>query len=166
MSNVLFNEWLKRTRDLQKNVYKIDYDAMTGDAPEKINNLIEYIRWNMLAIDDELAEMRQPLSWKPWQADEPYADREEVIKEAVDVLHFVANIIVACGGTDEELDRFYLQKMEKNRKRQSAGYEVKADGIKCRACTRAIDDVGANPADANYCAKCSPVDLSLFPEEN
>jgi hypothetical protein len=166
VSNVLFNEWLKRTRDLQKNVYKIDYDAMTGDAPEKINNLIEYIRWNMLAIDDELAEMRQPLSWKPWQMDEPYADREEVIKEAVDVLHFVANIIVACGGTDEELDHFYLQKMEKNRKRQSVGYEVKADGIKCRACTRAIDDVGANPADSNYCAKCDPANPSLFPEEN
>ena len=165
MSNTLFNEWLKRTRDLQKNVYKIDYDAMTGDEPQKINNLIEYIRWNMLAIDDELAEMRQPLSWKPWQMDEPYADREEVIKEAVDVLHFVANIIVACGGTDEELDHFYLQKMEKNRQRQSVGYEVKADGIKCRNCTRAIDDVGPNPADPNYCSKCD-AQPSLFEEKN
>jgi hypothetical protein len=150
----LFGEWLARTKDLQKNVYKIDYDAMTGNAPEKINNLIEYIRWNMLAIDDELAEMRQPLSWKPWQMDEPYADREEVIKEAVDVLHFVANIIVACGGTDAELNHFYLQKMEKNRKRQSVGYEVKAEGVKCVKCTRAIDDVGPNPDNANYCSKC------------
>lgn len=150
----LFGEWLARTKDLQKNVYKIDYDAMTGDAPEKINNLIEYIRWNMLAIDDELAEMRQPLSWKPWQMDEPYADREEVIKEAVDVLHFVANIIVACGGTDAELNHFYLQKMEKNRKRQAVGYEVKAEGVKCVKCTRAIDDVGPNPDNANYCSKC------------
>ena len=165
MSNTLFNEWLKRTRELQKTVYKIDYEAMSGDEPDKINNLIEYIRWNMLAIDDELAEMRQPLSWKPWQMDEPYADREEVIKEAVDVLHFVANIIVACGGTDEELDHFYLQKMEKNRQRQSVGYAVKADGIKCRSCTRAIDDVGANPADPNYCSKCD-AHPSLFEEEN
>lgn len=150
----LFDEWLKRTKDLQENVYKIDYPAMTGDEPEKINNLIEYIRWNMLAIDDELAEMRQPISWKPWQHDAPYADREEVIKEAVDVLHFVANIIVACGGTDEELNAFYVAKMEKNRARQTRGYEVKADGEKCVRCNRAIDDVGASAADATICSKC------------
>jgi dimeric dUTPase (all-alpha-NTP-PPase superfamily) len=44
----------------------------------------------MLAIDDELAEVRQAISWKPWQHDEPYADRKEIVKECVDVLHFVA----------------------------------------------------------------------------
>ena len=150
----LFKAWLSRTKDLQEKVYKIDYDAMDGDSPEKINALVEYMRWNMLAIDDELAEMRQAISWKPWQHDEPYADREEVIKEAVDVLHFVANIIVACGGTDEILDKFYVEKMEKNRKRQEAGYAVKAEGVKCVKCTRAIDDVGPNPDNANYCSKC------------
>jgi hypothetical protein len=150
----LFHTWLAQTRRLQTDAYKVDYEAMTGDAPDKINNLIEYIRWNMLAIDDELAEMRQPISWKPWQHDAPYADREEVIKEAVDVLHFVANIIVACGGTDEELNHFYLQKMDKNRKRQSVGYEVRAEGVKCVGCTRAIDDVGPNPVNNNYCSKC------------
>lgn len=166
MSNELFNEWLKRTRDLQKNVYKIDYEAMTGDAPEKINSLIEYIRWNMLAIDDELAEMRKPLSWKPWQMDEPYADREEVIKEAVDVLHFVANIIVACGGTDEELNHYYLQKMEKNRQRQLVGYEVKAEGVKCRSCDRAIDDVGVNAYDPGLCSKCGLQVVPEITEEN
>ena len=153
----LFHTWLKQTRRLQTDVYKIDYEAMTGDGPDKINNLIEYIRWNMLAIDDELAEMRQPISWKPWQHDAPYADREEVIKEAVDVLHFVANIIVACGGTDEELNHFYLQKMEKNRKRQAVGYEVRAEGVKCLGCTRAIDDVGSNPTNNNYCSKCEVI---------
>lgn len=166
MTNELFNEWLKRTRELQRDVYKIDYDAMTGDAPDKINNLIEYIRWNMLAIDDELAEMRKPLSWKPWQMDEPYADREEVVKEAVDVLHFVANIIVACGGTDEELNHYYLQKMEKNRKRQSVGYEVRAEGVKCVGCQRAIDDVGANPLSPVYCVKCGPQAVPANSEEN
>jgi len=155
MKKLLFNEWLKQTRELQATAYKIDYDAMTGDEPEKINSLIEYIRWNMLAIDDELAEMRQPLSWKPWQHDEPYADRAEVIKEAVDVLHFVANIIVACGGTDEELDRYYVEKMERNRARQAGKYEVRADGVKCRSCNRAIDDVGVNPDDSSYCSKCA-----------
>ena len=105
---ILFEGWLRKTRDLQKNVYFIDFDEMAGDDPRKIRKLVEYMRWNMLAIDDELAEMRQAISWKPWQHDQPYADREEIVKEAVDVLHFVANIIVAAGGTDEVIDRIYL----------------------------------------------------------
>lgn len=150
----LFNDWLAETLELQRDVYKIDYDKMTGDSPEKINNLVEYMRWNMLAIDDELAEMRQAISWKPWQHDEPYADREEVIKEAVDVLHFVANIIVACGGTDEVLDRLYVEKMNRNRERQLRGYVVKAEGEKCLDCDRALDEVERSPYNTSYCAKC------------
>lgn len=152
--NQLFNNWLSETRKLQKEGYNIDYTKFQGDAPESLNNLIEYMRWNMLAIDDELAEMRQAISWKPWQHDAPYADREEIIKEAVDVLHFVANIIVAAGGTDEELDKFYVEKMAKNRARQLAGYKVKEAGVKCEVCTRAIDDIGPNTNNPNRCAKC------------
>ena len=154
----LFNNWLGKTRDLQENVYNIDYSAMEGAQDVKINNLIEYMRWNMLAIDDELAEMRQAISWKPWQHDAPYADRDEVIKEAVDVLHFVANIIVACGGTDEILDKFYVEKMERNRQRQLDGYKVKQEGVKCELCHRAIDDVGRG-ATPTMCAKCLPKEV-------
>lgn len=151
----LFDSWLKRTKDLQKNVYFINYDDMDGNSPRNIRNLVDYMRWNMLAIDDELAEMRQAISWKPWQHDEPYADRQEIIKEAVDVLHFVANIIVAAGGTDEELDRLYIEKMERNKQRQLAGYKVKQEGVKCELCSRAIDDVGRGAAP-NMCSKCLP----------
>jgi hypothetical protein len=130
---------------------------MEGDKPNNIRKLVEYMRWNMLAIDDELAEMRQAISWKPWQHDEPYADREEIVKEAVDVLHFVANIIVAAGGTDEVLDRLYLEKMEKNKKRQLEGYLVKSKGVKCSLCYRAIDDVGVGK-QPDMCSKCLPKD--------
>ena len=152
---ILFNNWLRRTRELQKDVYFINYEEMEGDKPQNIRSLVEYMRWNMLAIDDELAEMRQAISWKPWQHDAPYADREEVIKEAVDVLHFVANIIVAAGGTDEMLDNFYLEKMERNKQRQLDGYKVKDIGVKCTLCQRAIDDVGRG-ASVDMCAKCLP----------
>jgi hypothetical protein len=154
---ILFEGWLRKTRDLQKNVYFIEFDEMAGDDPRRIRKLVEYMRWNMLAIDDELAEMRQAISWKPWQHDEPYADREEIIKEAVDVLHFVANIIVAAGGTDEVLDRLYLEKMEKNKKRQLEGYLVKSKGVKCSLCYRAIDDVGVGK-QPDMCSKCLPKD--------
>jgi hypothetical protein len=131
---------------------------MQGDKPQNIRKLIEYMRWNMLAIDDELAEMRQAISWKPWQHDAPYADREEIVKEAVDVLHFVANIIVAAGGTDEMLDKFYLEKMERNKERQLKGYKIKDQGVKCELCTRAIDDVGRSRS-AGICKKCLPDDI-------
>lgn len=152
---MLFNRWLRETRNLQEKTYFINYEEMEGDKPQNIRKFVEYLRWNMLAIDDELAEMRQAISWKPWQHDQPYADREEVIKEAVDVLHFVANIIVAAGGTDEELNTFYLEKMEKNRQRQLKGYKVKDAGVKCLICLRAIDDVGIG-STPDVCAKCMP----------
>lgn len=153
---MLFDSWLRRTRDLQKDVYFINYEEMEGDKDANIRRLVEYMRWNMLAIDDELAEMRQAISWKPWQHDAPYADREEIIKEAVDVLHFVANIIVAAGGTDEQLNKFYVEKMERNRQRQLNGYKVKDVGVKCQICARAIDDVGEGKRPG-VCAKCEPV---------
>jgi hypothetical protein len=155
---MLFNNWLRRTRDLQKDVYFINYEEMEGDKPQNIRKLVEYMRWNMLAIDDELAEMRQAISWKPWQHDAPNADREEIVKEAVDVLHFVANIIVAAGGTDEMLDKFYIEKMERNKERQLNGYKIKDQGVKCELCTRAIDDVGRSRS-AGICKKCLPDDI-------
>ena len=101
---ILFNQWLEKTKELQKEVYNIDYDNFEKDDPTSLNNIIEYLRWNMLAIDDELAEVRKEISWKPWQHDEPYVNRKAVVKECVDILHFVGNIICAVGGTDEQLN--------------------------------------------------------------
>lgn len=147
MMNTLFNKWLEKTKQLQTDVYGIDYSKLLDDSPESLNALIEYLRWNMLAIDDELAEVRKAISWKPWQHDEPYADRKEIVKECVDVLHFVANILCAAGATDEELDAEYLAKMQKNADRQREGYKVMDDGVKCKKCFRALDDY-----DVSSCA--------------
>jgi dimeric dUTPase (all-alpha-NTP-PPase superfamily) len=124
----LFNEWLGNTKKLQTEAYKIDYSKFEGQSPESLNNIIEYLRWNMLAIEDELAEIRKEISWKPWQHDDPYVNREAVVKECVDVLHFVANIICAVGGTDEQLDAYYVNKMEVNRQRQLKGYSNMSGG--------------------------------------
>jgi hypothetical protein len=154
----LFENWLAETKKLQQEGYKINYELMSGDEPEKINNLVEYIRWNMLAVDDELAEMRQAISWKPWQHDEPYADRFELIKEAVDVLHFVANMLVAAGASDEVLNAVYLEKMEKNRKRQIDGYKVKDAGVKCTLCTRALDEYDTTQCREAACPSKEVVD--------
>jgi len=148
---VLFNNWLKETKNLQEAVYKVDYSVMHSENPDDLRSLIEYIRWNMLAIDDELAEVRKAISWKPWQHDKPYADRHEIIKECVDVLHFVANILCAAGATDDVLDAEYLAKMQVNANRQKNGYKVLEDGVKCSQCTRALDDYDISSCRESVC---------------
>jgi dimeric dUTPase (all-alpha-NTP-PPase superfamily) len=148
---ILFNEWLKKTRQLQDQVYNVNYELLHGEDADSLNYLIEYIRWNMLAIDDELAEVRKAISWKPWQHDDPYADRKEIVKECVDVLHFVANILCAAGATDEELDEEYLAKMQKNADRQKNGYKVLDAGVKCTTCFRALDDYDTSSCNTAEC---------------
>lgn len=152
----LFNNWLSKTKQLQVDVYNADYSKFHSDSPENLNELIEYIRWNMLAIDDELAEVRKAISWKPWQHDEPYADRKEIDKECVDVLHFVANILCAAGATDEELDAEYLAKMQKNADRQKNGYRVLDPGVKCSMCSRALDDYDVTSCPVAACPSKRP----------
>lgn len=147
----LFNGWLSKTSQLQSEVFGVDYEVMHSDEHADLQSLIEYIRWNMLAIDDEMSEVRKAISWKPWQHDDPYADRHEVLKECVDVLHFVANILCAVGATDEELDKEYLSKMQINAERQRKGYKVLAEGMKCTLCARALDDYDVSACIESDC---------------
>jgi hypothetical protein len=151
MTYSLFGKWLDATAKLQSECYKVNYDVFHDDGQDSLWELIEYIRWNMLAIDDELAEVRKAISWKPWQIDDPYVDRHEVLKECVDVLHFVANIICAVGGTDDELNKEYLAKMQKNAERQKKGYRVLDSGMKCTLCSRALDDYDTSKCRETQC---------------
>lgn len=155
MTDSLFGKWLEATRRLQTECYNVDYGLFEGEHPDTLWEIIEYLRWNMLAIDDELAEVRKAISWKPWQADEPYVDRKEVLKECVDVLHFVANIICAVGGTDKELNEEYLAKMQKNADRQKKGYRVLDPGMKCTLCARALDDYDTSNCREAQCPQRS-----------
>lgn len=54
-------------------------------------------------------------------------NRERVLDELVDVLHFVANMLVAIGVTDDEFEAAYQQKQAVNRQRQLDRY-VAASG--------------------------------------
>lgn len=155
MTDKLFDKWLKATAKLQEDCYGVDYAKFHDDSQDSLRAVIEYMRWNMLAIDDELAEVRKAISWKPWQHDDPYVDRREVLKECVDVLHFVANIICAVGGTDDELNEEYLAKMQKNADRQKKGYRVLEAGMKCTACARALDDYDVDSCREARCPQRS-----------
>ena len=65
--------------------------------------------------------MSREFSWKYWATDDPFVNREEVIEELVDVNHFVANMLVAVGVTDDEWEAAYRGKQQVNRERQASG---------------------------------------------
>lgn len=130
----LFGTWVEKTKYLQEEFYGHKFEDFTHEE------LVEWIRINVLAAEDELHEALGEISWKPW-ASAQYFNREAYLGEIVDVLHFVGNLLAGAGITDEELNTAYLEKMERNRARQRAGY---TGVVKCSNCKRAVDDIEAH----------------------
>jgi hypothetical protein len=135
--------WLEETATLQREAYGVDPSTLEGAA------LADFVIWNVVAATDELHEMLDEVSWKPWVTERGHKDKAAAIHELVDVAHFVANLAVAMGCTDEEWTRIYREKMAVNRARQRAGY----DGIstKCTQCGRALDDA-TTKCTTTWCA--------------
>lgn len=117
--------WLESTRRLQEQIYGYDFDdwleAVEGLNDPALHPLTQYLQWNVLAAQIELAETTVEFSWKPWATDKPYVNRDRLRDELVDVLHFVGNMLVAIGVDDEELEDAYQVKQAKNRRRQLSG---------------------------------------------
>lgn len=130
----LFGNWLAETKELQEQFYGKEFKDF--DDWE----LVDWVRINVLAAEDELHEALGEISWKPW-ARASYFHREAFLGEIVDVLHFVGNLCVGAGISDAELNEAYLEKMERNRERQRSNYT----GLdKCPGCKRALDDITAH----------------------
>lgn len=142
----LFGEWLMRTHALQRGSYGSDPAKLEGDERA------EYFRTMVAALVFELGEMSNEIGWKTWGTDRTIA-RERYIKEAVDVLHFIANLLVLAGCTDKELNAAYSAKMKVNAERMlRAEYNGRTDG-KCAQCKRSFDDVG-RALYTDLCAVC------------
>lgn len=95
-----------------------------------VSDIAAYLSWNTKAAMVELAEVSIEYSWKPWAVDQPFVNRERVMEECVDVLHFVGNMLTALGVTDEELEVYYKAKQEQNRQRKASGtYSAKKGGL-------------------------------------
>lgn len=134
MTDWSFDEWIMRTRVLQREAFGVDPAKLTG------RELEEYVRWNVLAAEDELHEALGEISWKPWASRE-YFNRDEFVGELVDVLHFVGNLLAAAKVSGTELTARYSSKQTKNRDRQRDGY----DGVsgKCPGCKCDLQEVPA-----------------------
>lgn len=118
-------KWLRSTKWLQETIYGYE-DPKDLDTASIAN----YIDWNQVAAVQELAELREEFSWKPWATDEPFVNRERIKQEAVDTLHFIGNILHGAGITDEEFWTAYRAKQEKNIRRATSGtYSARKGGI-------------------------------------
>lgn len=127
--------WLSSTRQLQRDAYG------DNDWPKHGEALANSVQMNVTALVAELGEMLNEVGWKPWAENRGWVNREQYLKELVDVGHFLANLIVAVGCTDEEWEQRYRDKQELNLRRQQDG---DYDGLtgKCHVCHRALDDGG------------------------
>lgn len=145
----LFDSWLSETKELQNQYYDQNLPILWDEK------LIEFIRWNTLAAEDELHEALNEVSWKPW-ASAQFINREEFIGELVDALHFIGNMLAGVGCSDEELSEAYEEKMARNRARMTEGYT----GLeKCSICKRSKDDViahgGTMISDGDFAMICN-----------
>ena len=102
--------------------------------------LIEYIRWNVLALDDELHEALGETYWKPWAKISPgFKDPERYLGEIADALHHLVNLCLAGGMSADDLMAAFEKKNKRNHQRQEEGYTGtdKCDGP---GCNRAMDE--------------------------
>lgn len=148
----MFDEWLLTTRVLQRQSFGRDPALLEGA------DLAEYVRWNTLAATDELHEALAEVDWKPWTVtDDGFRNRDAFVGELVDVLHFVANMLVAAKCDDRELSAHYQAKQQKNRDRMAS---KSYDGRNKCGCGRAYDDSATRcePAGKNLPAFCDTLD--------
>jgi hypothetical protein len=99
-----------------------------------------YIKDQMLALMDELHEMLAEMAWKPWSSDKTKFNRDAYIREAVDAMHFLVNLVLAAGATADEFYAVFMEKNDVNWNRHmKPGESYNASEGKC-PCGRALDD--------------------------
>lgn len=117
----------------------------------------DFFRWNAYAVEDELHEAGQEIAWKPWASTDHF-NREAYLKELVDLLFFVGNLVLLAGAVGDhatyieeladELWELYQAKVEINAARMRDGY----DGVteKCPKCRRELQN--------GYCLSCDVIE--------
>jgi dimeric dUTPase (all-alpha-NTP-PPase superfamily) len=115
--------WLASTEALQREAYGADPDATRGSVQAQAESL----KWNALAAFVELGEATREFSWKHWASDGPFVNRDRLLGELVDIAHFMGNMLIAVGVTDDEWAAAYQAKQAVNRARQHDGYTARKE---------------------------------------
>jgi hypothetical protein len=115
-----FSRWLGQTKEVQEGVFGINAETLSDE---------DYAHaWETAAfsVGVEVAEATAHVPWKPWSKKRgrpvDAIQREKAVKELVDAAHFLANLFVLLGVTDEELETEYAIKTEENIRRQKGDY--------------------------------------------
>lgn len=125
-------------QDMLRAQLKLQVESFNNDPSNlTAEGQVEWVRWNTLALTDELHEALAETGWKPW-ATSRHINRDAFVGELVDAFHFFMNLMLVVDCDAEELAEGYFKKHKLNADRQAAGY----DGIKgkCGICKRALDD--------------------------
>jgi hypothetical protein len=128
--------WLASTRELQETAFGVDFSQRKTSA-QLADNMVH----QGFALFIELAEAFGELQWKDWAQNRGELKRDAMVGELVDTAHFLANLLVHLDVTDDEWERLYREKQERNRTRQRSGYDSTA--TKCPRCKRELDKPGA-----------------------
>jgi hypothetical protein len=110
-------------------------------ADQEDRELVDYIKSMVLEATDELHEILGEMqSWKAHHRATipPSLNRDQVAREARDVLQYVVNIMLACDWDPQKLLEEYMRKFEVNIARARG-----ETSHKCPTCRRATDDPGA-----------------------
>jgi len=114
---------LEKMYDAQLKLNKrIGRDTLCDDNKE------EYILDLIIALEDEVAELKNCLNWKWWSKayneHNKYGviDKQNAVVEMVDILHFYLSLMQTLDITPEKLYDVYMQKNKINLDRQNNNY--------------------------------------------
>jgi dimeric dUTPase (all-alpha-NTP-PPase superfamily) len=85
-----------------------------------------YLLNNFEGIADELAEARAETNWKMWTHGVElgtFHDRDAFVKELVDLLHFLVNLLLLADASADEVYNRYMAKASVNARRQDEAYD-------------------------------------------
>lgn len=82
----------------------------------------QYVKDNVLGLLDEVHEILRETNWKNWKKTKKEINRNKLLEELADALHFFNNLCIAYNFSADELYESYLKKDEKILKRIKENY--------------------------------------------
>lgn len=137
----------ENAQDMLSRLFNLQHDMQTSmgfDYPWMSDDQrIDYVRWNILALTDELHEALAETKWKPWAPARRYdqaVDNDKFGGELVDAMHFLINLFLVVGWDADQVFERYIAKHNVNKRRQATQVFTKCAN---RGCRRALDEPGA-----------------------
>lgn len=108
---------------MQEELDKKILENMKKDiATELIYDLDDLLTEKLLALQVEVSELANATRcFKYWSMKGP-EQRERLLEEYADVLHFFLSVGLALGFTPKEVEQAYTRKNKENYRRQETGY--------------------------------------------